>query len=106
MIAVEADLAKRDMTPTLHLDRFFRQQPETKISVACYNGPNHYVVAGPTPDVELLESHLKGRKSSGEVMRFKVLKGMHAYHSAMADPIIDESARLSATIPFQVRATC
>ncbi|KAK7931820.1 polyketide synthase [Apiospora marii] len=101
MIAIEADLVKKDISPTVHLDPFFKQQSETKLSVACYNGPNHYVVAGPTPDIELLESHLKARKSGGEAMRFKVLKGMHAYHSAMADPIIEESAKLSATIPFQ-----
>ncbi|KAK8069620.1 BcPKS19- polyketide synthase [Apiospora phragmitis] len=104
MVAVEADLAKRDMIPSLHLEPFFKQYPETKLSVACHNGPNHYVVAGPTPEIELLESYMKDRKSSGEAMRYKVLKGMHAYHSAMADPIVEESAKLSSTIPFQAIA--
>ncbi|KAK8045536.1 hypothetical protein PG993_005560 [Apiospora rasikravindrae] len=101
MIAIEADLVKRDMPPSLHLEPFFKQHPETKLDVACYNGPNHYVVAGATPDIELLEAYVKDRKSRGEAMRFKVLKGMHAYHSAMADPIVEESAKLSSTIPFQ-----
>ncbi|KAI0475196.1 hypothetical protein GGR56DRAFT_694769 [Xylariaceae sp. FL0804] len=74
---------------------------EAKLDVACYNGPNSYVVAGSTNDVELLESYLKEKKSSGEKLRFKVLKGMHAYHSVLADSIIDESAKLSASIDFQ-----
>ncbi|KAK8084448.1 hypothetical protein PG997_005719 [Apiospora hydei] len=101
MIAIEAELVKKDITPELHLEPFLKQHSKTKISVACYNGPNHYVAAGPTPDIELLEAYMKDRKSSGEAMRFKVLKGMHAYHCAMADPIVEESGKLSSTIPFQ-----
>ncbi|KAK7942475.1 polyketide synthase [Apiospora aurea] len=101
MIAIEAELVKKDITPEKHLEPFLKQHPETKASVACYNGPNHYVAAGPTPDIELLEAYMKDRKSSGEAMRFKVLKGMHAYHCAVADPIVEESGKLSSTIPYQ-----
>ncbi|KAK2046110.1 hypothetical protein LZ31DRAFT_630118 [Colletotrichum somersetense] len=101
MVAIEAELVKTNKTPAEHLQPFFGKYPESGLSIACYNGPNHYVVAGPTPDVKLLESYLKCRKSAGEVLRFKVLKGMHAYHCAMADSIVEESSKLSATIPFK-----
>ena len=102
MVAIEADLVETGMTPNKHLQPFYDKYPKAKLDIACYNGPNNYVVAGSTVDVELLESYLKDSKSSGEKLRFKVLRGMHAYHSVMADSIVDESAKLSASIPFQV----
>mgnify|MGYP001571355399 CR=1 FL=1 len=102
MIAIEAELVETDTTPDKHLEPFHKKHPEAKLDIACYNGPNHYVVAGSTVDIELLESYLNGKKSSGEKLRFKILRGMHAYHSVMADSIVDESAKLSASIPFQV----
>jgi malonyl CoA-acyl carrier protein transacylase len=102
MIAIEADLVETDTTPNKHLEPFHKKHPEAKLDIACYNGPNNYVVAGSTVDIELLELYLNGKKSSGDKLRFKVLRGMHAYHSVMADPIVDECAKLSASIPFQV----
>ncbi|KAJ5578595.1 uncharacterized protein N7459_007559 [Penicillium hispanicum] len=101
MVAIEAELVETGTTPTENLQPFYEQNPGVKLDIACYNGPNNYVVAGRTVDIELLESYLKDKKASGEKMRFKVLKGMYAYHSVMADSIVDESAKLSASIPFQ-----
>ncbi|PWY70789.1 polyketide synthase [Aspergillus eucalypticola CBS 122712] len=101
MIAIEADLGKTNTTPGEHLEPFHDTHPEAKLEIACYNGPSNYVVAGRTQQIDLLESHLIERKASGENLRFKVLRGMHAYHSSMADSIVDESAKLSASIPFQ-----
>ena len=105
MVAIEADLVETGTTPTENLTPFHEKHPDVKLDVACYNGPNSYVVAGRTVDIEMLESYLKEKKSSGEKLRFKVLKGMYAYHSVMADSIVDESANLSASIPFQVSIT-
>lgn len=102
MVAIEADLVGTDTTPSKHLDSFHKKHPEAKLEVACYNGPNNYVIAGSTTHIDLLESYLNEQRSSGEKLRFKVLEGTHAYHSYMADAIIDESEKLSASIPFQV----
>ncbi|EIT79328.1 polyketide [Aspergillus oryzae 100-8] len=101
MVAIEADLVGTDTTPSKHLDSFHKKHPEAKLEVACYNGPNNYVIAGSTTHIDLLESYLNEQRSSGEKLRFKVLEGTHAYHSYMADAIIDESEKLSASIPFQ-----
>lgn len=102
MVAIEAELVRMGTTPTENLKPFHEKHPDIKLDVACYNGPNNYVVAGRTVDIEVLESYLKDRKLKGDKIRFKVLKGMYAYHSIMAESIIDESAKLSASIPFQV----
>lgn len=104
MIAIEAELVATGTTPAKHLTPFQENHPEAKLDIACYNGPNNYVVAGSTPDIELLEVHLTDKKSKGEKLRFKVLRGMHAYHSVMADSIVDESAKLSTLIAFQVHS--
>ncbi|GAB1209746.1 hypothetical protein APSETT445_008527 [Aspergillus pseudonomiae] len=101
MIAIEADLVGTDTTPTEHLAPFHKKHPDAKLDIACYNGPNNYVVAGSTAHIDLLESYLNERKSNSEKLRFKVLRGMHAYHSSMADSIVEKSAQLSASIPFQ-----
>lgn len=102
MVAIEADLVQTGTTPTENLKPFHEKHPDIKLDVACYNGPNSYVVAGSTVDIQVLESYLKDKKLNGEKIRFKVLKGMYAYHSILAESIIDESAKLSASILFEV----
>lgn len=102
MVAIEADLVGTDTTPESHLETFYQRHPEIKLDIACYNGPNNYVVAGATKYVDVLESYLVKKKSSGEKLRFKVLRGMYAYHSSMADTIVNECGKLSASIQFQV----
>ncbi|KAE8310243.1 hypothetical protein BDV41DRAFT_590517 [Aspergillus transmontanensis] len=101
MVAIEADLVGTDTTPSKHLESFHKKHPEAKLDIACYNGPNDYVIAGSTTHIDLLESYLNEQRSSGEKLRFKVLECTRAYHSYMTDAIIDESAKLSASIPFQ-----
>jgi malonyl CoA-acyl carrier protein transacylase len=102
MIAIEADLVERDLTPIMHLESFYQNYPDVKLDIACYNGPNSYVISGSTINIKLLEADLNDRKASGERLSFKVLKDVHAYHSVMADSIVDECAKLSVEIPFQV----
>ncbi|KAL4794685.1 hypothetical protein BDV19DRAFT_390051 [Aspergillus venezuelensis] len=106
MVAIEADLAATQATPDEHFQSFFlNSHPESGLEIACYNGSNNYVVAGSTPDIEVLAAYLQDQKSKPSItnnrLRFKVLRGMHAYHCSMADGIIDECATLSASIPFK-----
>ncbi|GLA98441.1 type I Iterative Polyketide synthase (PKS) [Aspergillus tubingensis] len=101
MVAIEADLVGSNTTPERHLEPFYKIHPDIKLDIACYNGPNNYVIAGPTKYIDHLESYLVEKKASGEKIRFKVLRGMYAYHSSMADTIVDQCAKLSASIEFQ-----
>lgn len=102
MIAIDAPLTSTNTTPTKHLETFHEKYPDIKLDIACYNGPNQYVVAGRTINIELLELHLQDKIASGEKLSFKILKDVHAYHSAMADSIVGQCAKLSAEISFQV----
>jgi acyl carrier protein len=103
MVAIEADLVATNTTSTQHLQPFLNGHPELKLEIACYNGPNNYVVVGSTKDIEVLATHLEDQRSQGTrgKLRFKVLRGMHAYHCHMADSIVDACAELSASLPFQ-----
>lgn len=104
MVAIEADLVSTNTKPMQHLQFFLDKNPEIKVDVACYNGPNNYVVAGSTEGIEVLAKCLQNEKSgstSHSKLRFKVLRGMHAYHSYMADSIVEECAKLSASIQFR-----
>ncbi|PLB49342.1 BcPKS20, polyketide synthase [Aspergillus steynii IBT 23096] len=105
MVAIEADLVSTNMTPVQHLQLLLEKHPNSQVEIACYNGPNNYVVAGSTQEIELLATYLQDQKSNvrshGNRLRCKVLQGMHAYHSHMADPIVKACAELSASIPFQ-----
>ncbi|OQE12298.1 hypothetical protein PENVUL_c001G00307 [Penicillium vulpinum] len=101
MIAIDTDLLAADMTPTRHLSFFREEYPETKLDISCYNGPNNYVVAGATADIETLESYLKSSKANGERIRYKVMRGMHAYHCALVDSILSHSAELCAPVDYR-----
>ncbi|KAJ5080836.1 polyketide synthase [Penicillium angulare] len=101
MIVVEIDSAV-DMTPNRHLGSFQDEYPETKLEIACYNGPKNYVAAGYTSDIETFESYLSQKKATGEKVRYKVMKGMHAYHCVLVDSILPESGKLSGSVKFQV----
>ncbi|KAH8431101.1 uncharacterized protein LDX57_008762 [Aspergillus melleus] len=104
MMAIEADLVSSNMTSMQHLQQFTDKYPSGRVEVACYNGPNNYVVAGSTQDVEALETYLRQYKSNltnRNKLRFKVLRGIYAYHCHMADSILDACAQLSTSIPLQ-----
>ncbi|KAL4924154.1 acyl transferase/acyl hydrolase/lysophospholipase [Aspergillus undulatus] len=106
----DTDLVATNKTPEQHLQPFLDTHSETEVEIACYNGPNNYVVAGNTKDIEVLAAYLQAHKRKSQSLptpspqnklRFKMLKGMHAYHCCMADPIVDECAALSASIPLE-----
>ncbi|KAI4154213.1 MAG: hypothetical protein LQ340_001826 [Diploschistes diacapsis] len=78
MIAIEAgpDRVSRLMTQHAHLG----------LEIACYNGPQSFVLAGSTSSVDTFEAFLE---SSSEPMRFKRLQIQNAFHTALTDPLIE-----------------
>lgn len=102
MIAIEDDFVGTKTTPAQFLQPFQAEHPNAVIDIACHNGPNNYVLAGTTADIRLLESYLSQKKAENRKLRFKFLTGMYAYHSYLADSIVEESAKLSTSVQFQV----
>ncbi|KAL4919042.1 hypothetical protein BDW62DRAFT_200193 [Aspergillus aurantiobrunneus] len=73
MLAVEGDKSR--------LDEYLKG---TSASVACFNGPRSFTVAGPTAEVEALQRDLE----SDSVLRVKRLDVTNAFHSSLVDSLL------------------
>ncbi|KAL9082931.1 MAG: hypothetical protein Q9159_006087 [Coniocarpon cinnabarinum] len=84
MLAVEA-------TPN-ELSGILARHPHLSLEIACYNGPHSCVLAGTTSTVVEMEAILK---SPPQTYRFKRLQVPNAFHSALADPVVDPLQRIA-----------
>ena len=65
------------------------------LTIAAYNGPEHFVISGPRVAVE----RALGRLESAGV-RVKLLRVQHAAHSQQVDPVLPAFRRVLATVRF------
>lgn len=81
MMAVEGSESDVD-----HLLRLAEQQCQHySADIACYNGPQSFVVAGDEVSIQAIE---KASESLPALVRMKRLDNSHAFHSRFLDPII------------------
>ncbi|PJI99794.1 acyl transferase domain-containing protein [Streptomyces sp. 2333.5] len=66
------------------------------LAVAAVNGPESVVVSGRTEVVRTLEKEFAGRGR-----RTRYLDVSHAFHSPLMDPVLDEFARIAASVTFR-----
>jgi acyl transferase domain-containing protein len=64
-------------------------QDGCRINVACYNGPRSFVLAGDTHSINWVEEECK-------LFRTTRLLNTHAYHSYIADSILDDYKNVAA----------
>lgn len=89
MLAVECDKPE--------LDDVLRRVNSTdglQVDVACYNGPRSFVLAGNAASISKAAEHCKTFKSTE-------LQNTHAYHSYLADGILNDLAKLAESIDIQ-----
>ena len=79
---LEAVVRRVNSTSGLHVD------------VACYNGPRSFVLAGDEPSVERAEEECRSFKRTK-------LRNSHAYHSYLADDILDDLAAVAKSIKIR-----
>jgi acyl transferase domain-containing protein/SAM-dependent methyltransferase len=65
------------------------------LTIAAYNGPEHYVLSGPRPAVETALARLE---SAG--VEAKLLRVSYAAHSTLIDPVLPSFERALETIKF------
>jgi myxalamid-type polyketide synthase MxaB len=69
---------------------------EQRLSIAAVNSPNETVISGARDAAESVAARLRG---DGVVAR--ELSVSHAFHSPLMEPMLDEFARVAATITFR-----
>jgi SAM-dependent methyltransferase/acyl carrier protein len=87
------------------VDAVSKESPDLRVDVACYNGPRSFVLAGDTLSIARAREECQKRslKTTG-------LHNTHAYHSYLADGILQDLATVAGSItirPPQLRVeTC
>ena len=66
-----------------------------EVSIAAYNGPTNVVFSGRTAAVESISASLRA-----EGITVTPLAVSHAFHSPLVEPMLDEFARIAATVKY------
>jgi acyl transferase domain-containing protein/nucleoside-diphosphate-sugar epimerase/acyl carrier protein/SAM-dependent methyltransferase len=93
MIAVEGDL---EQVQSLLSESVI--EGETAATVACYNGPRSFTLAGSAKSIEgVAKTASTGAFSS---MRSKMLNVSNAFHSTLVEPLMDELEKVGSDLTF------
>ena len=95
MMAVEGDL---DVVKRLLAKA--KEQSGLDISIACFNGPRSYTIAGSTAAIKTAEKIAKA-DSNFLGMRVKVLNVTNAFHSSLVEHIKQDLISLSQSLTYQ-----
>ncbi|RYP54696.1 hypothetical protein DL769_010301 [Monosporascus sp. CRB-8-3] len=96
MLAVEADLA--DVDTLLAMVRK-ASGGESDVSIACYNGPRTFTLAGPVKAVQFAEELAKNDPIFSGI-KLKKLNVTNAFHSALVEPLMSRLEELGREITF------
>ncbi|KAJ6094205.1 polyketide synthase [Penicillium canescens] len=97
MLAVEGDRAKVDELIVQVNDKYTAN--EASISIACYNGPTTFTLAGAATAVERAEALVLAEPAFA-ALKVKRLNVSNAFHSSLVDPLIEGLNGLGQTITF------
>ncbi|KAI8958242.1 hypothetical protein F5Y11DRAFT_362834 [Daldinia sp. FL1419] len=90
MLAIEGDKERLD-------DLIETVTKKQSVDVACYNGSRNIVLAGNAEAVDVVEKIC--RETPG--LKTVRLANSHAYHSRLADPILDDLQTLASTLTWR-----
>ncbi|KAL3474050.1 hypothetical protein BJX99DRAFT_260752 [Aspergillus californicus] len=96
MVAVEGD------ETTIHqlLDEASQQTPEeSPASIACYNGPRSFTLAGSTPAIQGVVETIRSKFG---FLRHKQLNVTNSFHCSLADGIVEPLSALGEDLTFNL----
>ncbi|KAK2748181.1 Type I Iterative PKS [Myotisia sp. PD_48] len=96
MMVVESDLQE---VQRLLYESKSRYVGDGMASVACYNGPKSFTLAGPTGSIEAVEATLV-QNSKFSSMRTKKLKVTNAFHSTLVEPLMERLEQVGRGLHF------
>ena len=96
MVAVETDLADLEALLTRSKKAFGNRE---ELSIACYNGPRNFTLAGSVKAVQFAEDVTKSDPTfSG--MKLKKINVTNAFHSALVDNLVVDLEQLGQDLVF------
>ena len=96
MLSIEGDSQEVE---TL-LDMTKQQHPSCSAEIACYNGPRNIVIAGSRASIEAVEEVSRSEGLSTH-LKLARLKNTHAFHSRLADSILQGLGEVAESISFK-----
>ncbi|KAI8961031.1 hypothetical protein F5Y11DRAFT_367017 [Daldinia sp. FL1419] len=91
MLAVEGDL---DDIEGLLAESNSRAPPEMLVSIACYNGPRSFTLAGPATAIDAVAATIPTS------LRSKKLDLTNSFHCALVDPLTEALEQVGKTVTF------
>ncbi|KAM5454315.1 Type I Iterative PKS [Microsporum audouinii] len=80
------------------LEHLRQQLPNNLATIACYNGPRSFTVAGSVTVIDALVEAIAGDRFSG--LKSKRLNVTNAFHSTLVDPLVDRLEQVGNDIEF------
>ena len=97
MMAIEGDLGAVDDLLAEAKEKDPLNQPAT---IACYNGPRSFTIAGSTKAIEDMERLISQDKKLSSCLRYVKLKTSHAFHSPLVESIVPELKNITNDVTF------
>ncbi|KAL2167888.1 hypothetical protein VTG60DRAFT_675 [Thermothelomyces hinnuleus] len=98
MMAVEADL---EMVHRLLAEAGAKSSDGTQATIACYNGPRSFTLAGSTPAIDAVEDMVANSPVYSASTRAKRLKVTNAFHSTLVEPLMEDLEQIGRTLTFR-----
>lgn len=92
MMAVEGDLHSVQQL----LDDANKKHADKPATIACYNGPTSFTLAGPIAAMDAVSAQLESDRRIKGISRTKRLHVTNAFHSVLVDPLREELAQAIA----------
>ncbi|KAL6230185.1 hypothetical protein BDW75DRAFT_245050 [Aspergillus navahoensis] len=96
MMAVEGEL---DVVQKLLKEAHDAAPEERAATIACYNGPRSFTLAGSTRAVDAIAAKVS-ESAEFSSMRTKRLNVTNAFHSTLVEPLVDDLKKLGETVTF------
>ncbi|KAE8146578.1 hypothetical protein BDV25DRAFT_143578 [Aspergillus avenaceus] len=96
MMAVEGDL---DVVQKLLNAAHSAAPEEREATIACYNGPRSFTLAGSTKAIDAVVEKV-AEEAEFSSMRTKRLNVTNAFHSTLVEPLLDDLKELGKTVTF------
>jgi malonyl CoA-acyl carrier protein transacylase/SAM-dependent methyltransferase len=97
MMAVQADL---DDVKRLLAEAANNAESEQPATIACFNGPRSFTLAGPSKAIDSLVN-IVSMKSTYSSMKTKKLNVMNAFHSSLVEPLLPNLEQLGQGLEFR-----